>query len=106
AALRGGPVIRWHIARSQEVGRAWVGGSVDLVFIDGDHSAAGCREDWEVWHRHVAPGGAVAFHDARKGRAGGAGHPGPTSVVDEVFRTNGTGWTISEDVDSLVVVRQ
>ena len=84
AAWRGGPRIRWHVARSQDVGRRWAGGPVDLVFIDGDHSLEGCREDREAWNGHVVPGGAVAFHDARLGRPGGGGGPGPTRVVDEL----------------------
>jgi len=106
AALGNGPRVRWYLERSQDVGRGWGGGPVDLVFIDGDHSPEGCREDWEVWQHHVAPGGAVAFHDARAGRPGGVGSPGPTSVVDGVFRAAGSGWSIVEEVDSLVVVRR
>lgn len=113
AARRSGPRVCWHLTRSQEVGASWRGGPVDLVFIDGDHSPAGCREDWERWHPHVAAGGAVAFHDARAGRPDGRGSPGPTSVVDDLFRARGPGaaerasaWTIAEEVDSLVVVRR
>jgi hypothetical protein len=104
ASPRNGPTIRWHVARSQDVGREWTGGAVDLLFIDGDHSAAGCREDWEVWHRHVAPHGAVAFHDARDGLPGGWGGPGPTGVVDELFRRGLSEWEILDEVDTLVVV--
>src|ERR1700742_4786197 len=63
-AARGGPQIQWHIARSQDLGRTWTGGEVDMVFIDGDHSTEACGEDWRVWHPHVRPGGTVAFHDA------------------------------------------
>jgi predicted O-methyltransferase YrrM len=108
AARRGGPKVRWHIARSQDVGRRWTAGPADLVFIDGDHSYRGCRQDWEVWHRHVRPGGAVAFHDARLRRPGGGGGPGPTEVLDELFRGAGSpeGWTIADEVDTLVVVRR
>jgi len=106
ATPKRGLAVRWHFERSQQVGRSWTGGPVDLVFIDGDHSPEGCREDWEVWHGHVSPGGAVAFHDARAGRAGGRGSPGPTGVVDELFRTTDSGWVIDEEVDSLVVVRR
>ncbi|MGI8715641.1 MAG: class I SAM-dependent methyltransferase [Solirubrobacteraceae bacterium] len=104
-----GPQIRWHLARSQDVGRAWAGAPVDFVFIDGDHSPQGVREDWEAWRGHIAAGGAAAFHDARAGRPGGQGGPGPTSVVDELFREH-TGsvpdWAIVEEVDSLVVVQR
>ena len=41
-----------------------------MVFIDGDHSEAGCELDWSAWHPFVAPGGRVVFHDARAGPAG------------------------------------
>jgi hypothetical protein len=105
ASRDGGPVVRWHLDRSQDVGRSWTGGDVDLVFIDGDHSPQGCREDWEAWHPHVSPGGAVAFHDARLDRSGGDGSPGPTGVVDELFRAGGSDWAIVDEVDTLVVVR-
>lgn len=107
-ARHGGPRIRWHIARSQDVGRAWTGPTVDLVFVDGDHSPEGCREDWEVWHAHVRPGGMAAFHDARLDLPGGTGSPGPTSVVRELFRTSDpvSGWRIAHEVDTLVVVQR
>ena len=106
AAPRGGPTLRWHHARSQDIGRRWTAGPIDLVFIDGDHSPEGCREDWELWQRHVTPAGAVCFHDARAGRAGGYGSPGPTGVVDDLIRSADSGWVIVEEVDSLVVVRR
>jgi predicted O-methyltransferase YrrM len=107
-ASGGGPEIRWHIARSQDVGRAWRGRPVDRVFIDGDHSEAGCREDWDVWHPHVRVGGAVAFHDARAGQPGGAGSAGVSAVVEELLRRCGppAGWRISAEVDTLVVVER
>lgn len=107
-ARSGGPERCWHIARSQDVGRDWHGPQVDLVFIDGDHSPEACREDWDVWHPHVRARGALAFHDARAGLAGGTGSPGPTSVVADLFRVPEPpdGWRIVEEVDSLVVVRR
>ena len=107
ARRRGRASVRWILERSQDVGRSWDGGSVDLVFIDGDHSYEGCRQDWEAWRRHVPPGGFVAFHDARAGRPGGHGAPGPTRIVDETFRqTPADGWTLVDELDALVVVRR
>lgn len=106
-AGREGPRIFWHVARSQDVGRSWADGDVDVVFIDGDHSPQGCREDWEVWHPHVRCGGAVAFHDARDGQPGGWGSPGPTSVVNDLFRERPpAGWSLEAEVDTVVVVRR
>jgi predicted O-methyltransferase YrrM len=103
-----GPDVHWHIARSQDVGRTWRGPAVDLVFVDGDHSPDGCREDWDVWHPHVRAGGALAFHDARLGLADGEGSPGPTSVVNELFRDHGppNSWRLEAEVDTLVVARR
>jgi predicted O-methyltransferase YrrM len=106
AAGRDGPTIHWHIARSQDVGREWQADQVDLVFVDGDHSLGGARQDWEVWHPHVRSGGWIAFHDARLGQPGGSGHPGPSAVVDELFRDGRTDWKITDEVDSLVVVQR
>lgn len=105
---RGGPHIQWHVARSQDVGRAWPGPEVDFIFVDGDHSPEGCREDWDVWHPQVRPGGAIAFHDARHGAADGFGSIGVTAVVDELFRGEHpvTGWTLDAEVDGLVAVRR
>jgi predicted O-methyltransferase YrrM len=104
----GGPRLHWHLERSQDVGRSWSGLPVDLLFVDGDHSPEAVREDWEVWRRHIAPAGAVAFHDARLGCPGGSGGPGPTSVTEHLFRApaGSPGWHIVDEVDSLVVVRR
>ena len=37
--------------------------SIDLLFIDGDHSLDGCRQDVESWLPYVRSGGIVLFHD-------------------------------------------
>lgn len=38
---------------------------VDFLFIDGDHSYAGVRADFELWSPLVRSRGIVAFHDVR-----------------------------------------
>jgi predicted O-methyltransferase YrrM len=106
ARRHGGPSVRWHVDFSADVARRWDGGQVDLLFVDGDHSEEAVAQDWELWHGHVAPGGAVLFHDARAGWPGGGGLPGPTAVVDRLFRAAGAGpgWAITHEADRAVGV--
>jgi predicted O-methyltransferase YrrM len=39
------------------------GREIDLLFIDGDHSYAAVRSDYEMYHPLVAEDGMIAFHD-------------------------------------------
>ncbi len=105
-AARGGPRVHWHIALSAAVAERW-SGEVDLVFIDGDHSEHGAERDWSAWRPFVARGGHVVFHDARAGRPGGRGLPGPTAVVDRLIRSEAAGgWEIDDEADRTVAVRR
>ena len=101
-----GPRLQWHVCTSEEAARGWNGTPVDVVFIDGDHTREGARLDWNLWHPHVPAGGLVVFHDAREGKPGGRGLPGPTAVVDELFRGHAAapGWVVADEVDSAVAV--
>jgi predicted O-methyltransferase YrrM len=38
-------------------------GSVDFLFIDGDHAYQGVKQDYEMYRKLVVPGGIIAFHD-------------------------------------------
>ncbi|HEY7618803.1 MAG TPA: class I SAM-dependent methyltransferase [Solirubrobacteraceae bacterium] len=100
-----GPRVVWHVDYSAAVASRW-GGGIDLVFIDGDHSEDGVRADWEGWHGFVEPGGVVLFHDARLTQDGGRGLPGPTAVVDALFRGAEpvAGWRIAREADRMVAV--
>jgi len=102
------PAVHWHVCLSADLAVGWRG-RADLVFIDGDHSESGCELDWAEWHANVALGGHVVFHDARAGRPGGRGLPGPTAVVDRHFRSSGAGipgWEIVAEADRTVAVRR
>jgi predicted O-methyltransferase YrrM len=41
----------------------FAGEPVDFLFIDGDHSYEGAKQDWDMYASLVRPGGLVAFHD-------------------------------------------
>lgn len=38
--------------------------SLDVLFIDGDHSSEGCYKDLDNWYSKVKPGGRLIGHDA------------------------------------------
>lgn len=40
--------------------------SVDMVFIDADHSYNGVKKDYEAWFEKIKIGGFFAFHDCVK----------------------------------------
>lgn len=45
-------------------------GKVDLLFIDGDHTYEGCKNDLENWYDNLVPGGHLVLHDCYLGRHG------------------------------------
>jgi precorrin-6B methylase 2 len=65
---------------SKIVGEAWPF-MIDYIFIDGDHTADGCRGDIESWFDHVREGGYMLFHDY-----GSPNWPDVKTVVDEMMK--------------------
>jgi predicted O-methyltransferase YrrM len=53
----------FHYSTKQDLARLLDGREIDLLFIDGDHSYAGAKSDFEMYGSFVAPGGLIAFHD-------------------------------------------
>jgi predicted O-methyltransferase YrrM len=80
-------------------------GSVDFVFIDGDHSYEGLRGDWEGWSGLVAPGGVVALHDSISSRTRQIEDAGSARFTREVIRHD-PRFETAEVVDSLTVLRR
>ncbi len=66
----------------------------DLIFIDGDHTAAGVRFDLEYALKLLTPGGAVALHDV-----------GETCCCPEVGPTVDSMIQGYEMVDTMAVYR-
>lgn len=64
-------------ATLQRVLHALDGTPVDLLFIDGDHTYVGVKEDFEMYGDLVRPGGLIAFHDIV---------PQADSGVDQLWR--------------------
>lgn len=48
--------------KSADIARLWKR-KIDFLFIDGDHSARGVRDDLQNWFPKMAPGGLLVGHD-------------------------------------------
>ena len=46
-----------------EVNRLFKNEPIDFLFIDGDHTYEGVKEDWQMYSPLVRQGGLIAFHD-------------------------------------------
>ena len=92
-------VVTPIIARSVRAAAVFADGSLDLVFIDADHSFAAVREDLRAWWPKVRPGGLLAGHDYA--------WPGVASAVHEFFGRQGlvvpespSCWAVARSNDS------
>lgn len=55
--------------RSDLAAKQWKG-TVDVLFIDGDHSYEGCKTDIDSWYPHMAEHGVMLFHDCDRSSPG------------------------------------
>jgi len=98
---------------SKEIGKVWKEKNlkpasaqplfVDLCYIDGDHSYAGCLGDLLAWRDCVKPGGLMVFHDYTRDV-----WPDVKKVIDEAFGEQKwlDGWQKVIVVDTLFVARK
>ncbi len=66
---------------SVHAGRAWTGQEIGFLYVDGDHSYHGCRDDLLAWLPHVTPFGLVAGHDYDNPQWLGVAH-----AFDDLYR--------------------
>jgi hypothetical protein len=69
-------------ARSADAASAFPDGSLDWVYVDGDHSYEGARDDLRTYAAKVRPGGLLAGDDYRDV----AGRDGVKRAVDEFLQ--------------------
>lgn len=70
---------------------------IDLVFIDGDHSYKGVKNDIKVFTPHVVEGGYAVFHDVIGKK------PILQPLLDGMLNN---GWTSVDQADSMVVLQK
>jgi cephalosporin hydroxylase len=61
---------------AQQIRRLLEDRTLDLLFVDGDHTYEGVKHDFANYAQLVRPGGVVAFHDIVPGGPGKHGDPG------------------------------
>ena len=70
---------------SLEAAAQIVPSSLDLVFIDGDHSYSAVKADIEAWLPKVRKGGVLSGHDYNNTEKYGDYFKGVDKAVDEIF---------------------
>ena len=94
--------VHWIRQFSHGARAGWTS-PIDLLFIDGDHSYEGIRQDWDDWTPLVREGGHVALHDAHPDAEWTRPEHGPVRLLAKVQRD---GWRLVDHVDSLTVLRR
>ena len=80
--------VKFLVMDSVSASKRFEDGSLDLVFIDADHSYKGVKSDLEAWGPKVRPGGVLAGHDYEQ-----PDFPGVKQAVDEFCKPNtGAEW--------------
>lgn len=87
---------------------------VDMVFVDGDHTYEGCKNDIIAWLPNIKRGGIIAIHDYKKSELFAHEHdyhhnkphprswPGVDKAVDEMLLDR---YELIERVESLIAFR-
>lgn len=82
-----------------------VGGKLEFVFIDGDHTDDGLRADWEGWSGLVVPGGVVALHDSRSSPVRPMPDAESVLLTNAVIRPDAR-FVVIDEVDSVTVLKR
>ncbi len=84
AVAASGYADHWHFAQTTaaNVADETPDASLDLLFIDGDHSAEGVALDWRLFAPKVRVGGIAIFHDKENRRD----FPGIALLIDGTIR--------------------
>ena len=74
---------------------------IDALFIDGDHSIEGCKNDFKLYADKIIPGGFLAFHDYYYDRPA----LGPTFVVHNLVMKD-PRFTFYKQYDTLWIAKR
>jgi hypothetical protein len=80
-----------------------IGGKLEFLFIDGEHSYEGLSTDWEGWSGLMATGGVVALHDSRSTSCRPIDQAGSVMFTDAVIRKDAR-FRVIDEIDSLTIL--
>jgi hypothetical protein len=86
-------LITPHKMTSEKASKKFEDNSVDVIFIDGDHSYEGVKTDLECWFPKIKSGGVIAYDDYPK-------WPSVAKAVHEFHNNN--GYPIPEDLGQVI----
>lgn len=76
---------------------------VDFIFVDGDHSYEGLKEDWQIVRHILRAGGIAAFHDVNSQPEVRASCEGAIQCFEELIITD-PDFQLVETCESLHVM--
>lgn len=82
-----------------------IGGQVEFIFIDADHSYKGLETDWHSWSGLVAQNGIVALHDSRSTPDRNIDNAGSVIFTRDVILKD-ERFELVDAVDSVSVLRR
>jgi hypothetical protein len=100
--------LRWIRASGKEAALGYdiaCDGTIEFLFIDGDHSYEGLRQDWEGWSSMIAGEGIVALHDSRSSATRRIDEAGSVVFTREVIHRD-ERFEVVDTVDTLTVLRR
>jgi predicted O-methyltransferase YrrM len=94
---------------SVSFGKLWTR-PIDFIFIDGNHSYEGVRDDLNTWAPFLRSGGVLSAHDVFSPRdepsAGGGYEAGPGKALDEYLHSTKSQWCIPTLVGTLMLIKK
>ena len=80
-------------SNSDQAAKQFKGRTVDVVYLDGDHTYNGVKTDIKAWLPKVKKGGYLVGHDYCAGKTGGGYPYGVIEAVAEAFPDTEVGVT-------------
>ncbi len=105
ARIRNG-AVRWMRMTGRRAARDYAASApntVDFVFVDGDHSYEGLRDDWQAWSGLAAEGGVIALHDSRPDDRHPIHEAGSVIFTNDVILRD-PRFAVAETVETLTVL--